>query len=81
MRAISVRKQPRARFAEWLANSPVSSPRRYSIAGLTRTHRLTAYDAAYLELALRENVALATLDDALMRAARSEGVVLVGENA
>ncbi|MEO0030503.1 MAG: hypothetical protein RIS94_261 [Pseudomonadota bacterium] len=52
-----------------------------ALMGLARTHRLTAYDAAYLELALRENVPLATLDDALMRAARSEGVVLVGENA
>jgi len=35
-------------------------------------------DAAYLELAQRERIALATLDDELAAAARAEGVVLVG---
>ena len=38
---------------------------------------LTAYDA-YLELAQRRQLPLATLDAALMRAARSENVPLVG---
>jgi predicted nucleic acid-binding protein len=51
------------------------------LMALARMYQLTAYDAAYLELALRENVPLATLDDALLRAARAEGVVLIGENA
>src|SRR3954466_9842033 len=32
------------------------------ILPLARAHRLTAYDAAYLELAIREGVPLATLD-------------------
>lgn len=45
---------------------------------LARRHRLTFYDAAYLELALREKAALATLDDALARAAATEGVALIG---
>ena len=31
-------------------------------------HNLSAYDAAYLELALREGLALATLDEALLAA-------------
>ena len=44
---------------------------------LARKHRLAAYDAAYLELALRKSVALATLDAELERAARAEGVTLV----
>jgi len=48
---------------------------------LARTHQLTAYDAAYLELTLRENVPLATLDAALLRAARAEGITLIGDNA
>jgi predicted nucleic acid-binding protein len=39
---------------------------------------LTAYDAAYLELALRRRLPLATLDGDLIRAARSENVPLVG---
>jgi predicted nucleic acid-binding protein len=37
---------------------------------------LTAYDAAYLELALRSGSALATLDQALIRAARVAGAAL-----
>ena len=41
---------------------------------LARTHRLTFYDALYLELALRRQAALASLDDALIRAAGVEGV-------
>jgi predicted nucleic acid-binding protein len=39
-------------------------------------YRLTMYDAAYLELALREGVALATLDNDLRTAARAAGVIL-----
>lgn len=44
-----------------------------------RRHRLTVYDAAYLELAQRKRVPLATLDEDLSRAAQAEGVSLVGE--
>jgi predicted nucleic acid-binding protein len=44
---------------------------------LARQHRLTVYDAAYLELALRENVALATLDTELAKAASVENVTLI----
>jgi predicted nucleic acid-binding protein len=44
---------------------------------LARKHRLTAYDAAYLELALRESVPLATLDRHLTSAARTESVSLI----
>lgn len=39
---------------------------------LARRHRLTVYDAAYLELALRESGTLATLDTALSNAAPRE---------
>ena len=41
---------------------------------LADKHRLTPYDAAYLELALRRNLPLATLDKALLAAAATEGV-------
>ena len=40
--------------------------------------QLTFYDAAYLELARRRNLPLATLDHALRRAAQSIGVALRG---
>lgn len=41
---------------------------------LARTHRLSSYDASYLELAVRHGVRLATLDGALGEAAAREGV-------
>lgn len=50
------------------------------VLGLARTHRLTVYDAVYLELALRRGVPLATLDNVLIDAARAENVPLVGED-
>ena len=37
---------------------------------LARAYRLSSYDAAYLELALREGLPLATLDKDLLKAAR-----------
>ena len=46
---------------------------------LARSHHLTVYDATYLELAQRERLPLGTLDRELARAARAEGVVLLGE--
>ena len=41
-------------------------------------HGFTAYDASYLELAMRLNAPLATLDQDLRRAASAEGVPLLG---
>ena len=47
------------------------------ILSVGRQHELTAYDAAYLELALREALPLATLDEDLGRSANRAGVGLV----
>jgi len=44
---------------------------------LALVHRLTTYDAAYLELALRRNLPLATLDDDLIRASAAAGVSVI----
>jgi predicted nucleic acid-binding protein len=55
-----------------------SEPTWDPLLDLARQHGLTAYDAAYLELAIRERAALATLDDDLRAAARRAGVALVG---
>lgn len=41
---------------------------------LARRYRLSAYDASYLELALREGLSLATLDEDLQKAAKKAGV-------
>ena len=50
------------------------SPDLDATISLAQTHRLTFYDALYLELALRRNIPLATLDSALDRAAAAEGL-------
>jgi predicted nucleic acid-binding protein len=44
-----------------------------AVMALARKHGLTAYDAAYLELALRSDTRLATLDTRLAAAAAIEG--------
>ena len=48
-----------------------------SVLDLARSHRLTAYDASYLDLALRAGAPLATLDARLRDAAVRAGVPLV----
>ena len=49
-----------------------------STARLASRHGLTLYDAAYLELARRRDLALATLDQPLRAAALAEDVLLLG---
>lgn len=47
------------------------------VIGLARTHRLTIYDAVYLDLAVHHALPLATRDNDLRRAAKSAGVSLI----
>lgn len=47
---------------------------------LARQYQLTVYDATYLEIAIRENLPIATLDIELRRAAREVGVALFLES-
>lgn len=47
-----------------------------SLLRLARTHGLTAYDAMYLELSIRQQRPLATLDRRLTVAAQAEGITL-----
>ena len=44
------------------------------VVSLARMHKLSVYDAVYLELAKRRDAALASLDGALLRAAGEESV-------
>ena len=46
---------------------------------LCRSQRLTSYDAAYLDLAMRRNLPLASLDDNLRRGAKAARVKLLGK--
>lgn len=48
-----------------------------AVLALARLHRLTIYDAAYLELAIRQRLPLATKDKALVRACDAVGVVVL----
>ncbi|MBI4875036.1 MAG: type II toxin-antitoxin system VapC family toxin [Acidobacteria bacterium] len=53
-------------------------PDEAEVLRLARRRRLSVYDAAYLELARREGLALATLDADLVKSARAERVPLLG---
>ena len=72
-----------AEFLERLRMLPVAIEHRpaawlgQQILPLARAHRLSASDAAYRELAIREGLPLATLDDEFQAAARVVGVPLL----
>ena len=48
------------------------------LLALCRTHRLTSYDAIYLDLAIRRSLPLATLDEDLSKTAKKLGVRILG---
>jgi predicted nucleic acid-binding protein len=54
------------------------APEEATVLGLARAHKLTVYDALYLELALRRAASLATIDGPLAKAAAARGVALIG---
>lgn len=61
-----------------IALDPETAVRAWDAApALVRRHGLSLYDAAYLELAARKGLALATFDAALRRAATAEQVPVV----
>ena len=49
----------------------------FAIRDIAERHRLTSYDAAYLELAMRLHLPLCTLDGDLRKAAQAENVPLL----
>jgi predicted nucleic acid-binding protein len=77
------KRSTEAQASSWLAylsSLPITidaetSTRAWSdVLQLARAHQLSAYDAAYLELAVRLGLALATLDKPLKAAAAAIGV-------
>jgi len=56
---------------------PLNAAQAKAILSLSEKHSLTSYDAAYLELAQRRRLPLATLDADLRLAAQSEGTTLL----
>jgi predicted nucleic acid-binding protein len=73
-----------ARFVELLGRLPINvdlaPPEMTTLLAVGRRHGLSADDAAYLVLAERDGVPLATQDDKLRAAARSAGVPLLIEH-
>lgn len=62
-----------------IALDPETAVRAWDAApALVRRHGLNLYDAAYLELAVRRRLALASFDAALRRAATAERVPIAG---
>jgi predicted nucleic acid-binding protein len=77
------KRSTEAQAAKWLgflSSLPIvvddeTNARAWSdLLGMARTHDLSAYDAAYLELAVRRGLPLATLDGKLKKAAAAVGV-------
>ena len=72
-----------AEFKEFLSSLPIDIDHETSLCAmgsiylLAKTEHLTVYDAAYLEIAIRENCPLATFDKALKSAAKKQGVLLL----
>ena len=63
-----------------LADLPIAidnAPAENHLIEIARKHRLSIYDASYLELALRSSLPLATLDAGLAAAARNEAVDII----
>jgi predicted nucleic acid-binding protein len=75
-----IRRPEMGRFLELLKVLSIVEDRQMfadainNFLALAQLHKLTAYDAAYLDLAARFAVPLATLDGELQKAARTAGI-------
>jgi predicted nucleic acid-binding protein len=71
-----------AQLTQWLAALPISidpgsvDAVPVGVAGVAALYDLSVYDAAYLELALRKGLPLASLDQRLLAAAKVAGISL-----
>ncbi len=78
-----VTKAKTARFIKMLDDMNIAADKetfKYSMSDtlqLARTYKLSAYDASYLELALRLDIPLATIDEGLRKAAKKAGVKII----
>lgn len=78
-----ISKEKATAFLESLAELPIEvedlsrTEVFVSVRGLAERYVLTAYDAAYLELAIRHRLPLAALDSDLIKAARAAGVEFI----
>lgn len=61
------------------ADTQLQKHRQPAVLVLARTYALTAYDATYLELALRTGLSLATFDQKHAEATRRAGGIIFGD--
>lgn len=61
----------------WAFEAHVGEVRIAAMLSLTTKHRLTGYDASYLELAMRSECPLASFDKELRAACTAEGVAVL----
>lgn len=89
IRSILLSAEKRGRIAEDMVYTALTRFRALPLRLITRSedsevirvarrHQLSAYDAAYLALALTESLPLATLDRKLAGATRAEGAIVLG---
>lgn len=74
-----IAEEKSAAFLELVSGLPIELVRPPAEGGtmaLARRHRLSVYDAAYLELSIRAGASLATLDSGLRKAAAKAGAEL-----
>ena len=73
------------RFITLLSELPIiveqEPPERmiHEILALAREHKLSSYDASYLDLAMRKGLSIATIDKDLIAAAKRSRVPIVGK--
>ena len=72
------RRKPRFGGSILYAVVTDTTPDYNTVLRLARSHDLSVYDAVYLELAMRSNLELATLESRLGQAAAREGLLMTG---
>jgi len=83
VRKLRITEEKAHSFLESLADLPIEieNPSRsqmfVAVRELAAKHKLTSYDASYLELAIRHKLPIAASDNALMKAAKAAGADLV----
>ena len=75
--AVSIRQLSEVHALRVRVESTTSSQLFLSVVPLARLHRISVFDATYLELALRRSLLLATTDAGLRRAATAASVPLI----
>lgn len=81
-----ITKSASGHFVEMLSQLPIAvdstEPERvfHDIMSLARQYKLTSYDASYIELAIRKGLPIASLDKAILKAAKDIQVQILSAN-